>query len=91
MSNSTSIPHFFRFYSGDTVETALARHRHYLWSQLSLKPGMNVLEIGSGYGAAAMELNHFAGVSVVGIDDNSEKALRIQYFPASPVDSQFHR
>lgn len=77
MPDSTAIPHFFRLYSGDTIETALARHRHYLWSQLSLKPGMHVLEIGSGYGAAAMELNHFAGVSVVGIDNNSEKAREI--------------
>jgi cyclopropane fatty-acyl-phospholipid synthase-like methyltransferase len=73
MSNSTTIPHFFRLCRGDTIELALARHRQYLWSQLGLKPGMRVLEIGSGYGTAAMELYNFAGVSVVGIDNNSSK------------------
>lgn len=77
MPDSTAVPHFFRLYRGDTIEMALARHRQYLWSQLSLKPGMHVLEIGSGYGAAAVELNHFAGVSVVGIDNDSNKVHHV--------------
>ncbi|KAG6860733.1 hypothetical protein C0995_008089 [Termitomyces sp. Mi166 len=67
------IPHFFRLYRGDTVEKALARHRQYLWSYLSLKPGMRVLEIGSGFGTAAIELSHYASVSVVGIESDSFK------------------
>ncbi|KAG6893615.1 hypothetical protein C0995_016528, partial [Termitomyces sp. Mi166 len=73
MTDSTPVPHFFRLYRDDTVEKALARHRQYLWSYLFLKPGTNVLEIGSGFGTAAIELSYYAGVTVVGIENDKSK------------------
>ncbi|KAG6918392.1 hypothetical protein DXG01_014793 [Tephrocybe rancida] len=74
MTDPTPVPHFFRLYRGsDTVEKAMTRHRRYLWSYLSLKQGMKILDIGSGFGTAAIDLSHYAGVSVIGIENDSFK------------------
>jgi len=65
--------HFARFHRGDKFESALARHEHYLFGKLKLKPGMRVLEVGCRSGLAAMELVNFAGVNVVGIENDAIK------------------
>ncbi|PBK59727.1 S-adenosyl-L-methionine-dependent methyltransferase [Armillaria solidipes] len=60
--------HFSVLYRGDEYQAAYARHQHYLFSKLNLRPGMRVLEVGCGRGTAVVELANFANVSVVGID-----------------------
>ncbi|SJL07988.1 related to delta(24)-sterol c-methyltransferase (erg6) [Armillaria ostoyae] len=63
--------HFSALYRGDKYQAAYARHQHYLFSKLNLRPGMRVLEVGCGRGTAAVELATFANVSVVGIDSDA--------------------
>lgn len=63
--------HFSALYRGDEHQAAYARHQHYLFSKLNLRPGMRVLEVGCGRGTAAVELATFANVSVVGIDGDA--------------------
>ncbi|TFY81346.1 hypothetical protein EWM64_g2657, partial [Hericium alpestre] len=36
--------HFSRFYPGESFVASLARHEHYLASQMVLRPGMRVLD-----------------------------------------------
>lgn len=65
--------HFCRLFPGDDFSVSLARHEHYLCSRLQLRPGNNVLLIGCGSGDIAFELLNYAGVDVVGIDEDPEK------------------
>ena len=65
--------HFSRIFREDTYSLSLSRHEHYLFSQLDLKPNMKVLEIGCGYGTAALELAELYGVFVTGVDSDPKK------------------
>lgn len=55
------------------MDIALARHEHFLFSKLRLKPGMRVLEVGCRSGTASFELVQFANVNVVGIESDPAK------------------
>ncbi|PCH35373.1 delta-sterol C-methyltransferase [Wolfiporia cocos MD-104 SS10] len=63
--------HFCRFYKGEAFATALARHEHYLAAQMSLRPGMRVLDVGCGIGGPARQVARFADVQVVGVNNNA--------------------
>ena len=65
--------HFCRLFAGDDFHLSLTRHEHYLCSMLGLKPGMSVLNVGSGIGDIAVELVRYADVTVVGVDFNCDK------------------
>ncbi|KAI0942168.1 hypothetical protein AcV7_002676 [Taiwanofungus camphoratus] len=62
--------HFCRFYKGEAFQAGLARHEHYLAAQMSLRPGMKVLDVGCGVGGPAREIARFADVFVVGVNNN---------------------
>ncbi|EAU83718.1 sterol 24-C-methyltransferase [Coprinopsis cinerea okayama7 len=76
MSIARSDFHFSRVYRGDSFAVSLARHEHYLFMRLELKPGMRALEIGCQSGDAAFELAQFSNVTVVGVDSDPEKISR---------------
>lgn len=62
--------HFSRFYKGEAFAASLARHEHYLASQMSLRQGMRVLDVGCGVGGPAREIARFADVNIVGLNNN---------------------
>ena len=65
--------HFCRIFPEDTYPLSVARHEHYLCTRLDLRRGANVLQIGSGTGAVALELARYADVNVVGVEADLEK------------------
>jgi len=62
--------HFSRFYKGEALAASLARHEHYLASQMSLRPGMRVLDVGCGVGGPAREIARFSDARIVGLNNN---------------------
>lgn len=71
--------HFCRFAYGEPFRQALARHEHYLAHVMGLKENMKVLDVGCGVGGPAREIVKFAGVNVVGLNNNDyqiERATR---------------
>ncbi|KAF8814976.1 delta-sterol C-methyltransferase [Phlegmacium glaucopus] len=62
--------HFSRFYKGEAFLASLARHEHYLASQMILRPGMRVLDVGCGVGGPAREIAQFTDARIVGLNNN---------------------
>jgi cyclopropane-fatty-acyl-phospholipid synthase len=61
---------------GNSLEQAQADKKAHIAAKLALKPGMRVLDIGSGWGGMALYLNRVAGVEVLGVT-LSEHQLKI--------------
>lgn len=68
--------HFSRFYRGESFAASLARHEHYLASQMVLRPGMRVLDVGCGVGGPAREIARFSDVTIVGLNNNDFQIQR---------------
>jgi sterol 24-C-methyltransferase len=71
--------HFCRFAYGESFYRAIARHEHYLALKMNLQEGQRVLDVGCGVGGPAREMIKFAGVNVVGLNNNDyqiERALK---------------
>ncbi|CEH18676.1 sterol 24-c-methyltransferase [Ceraceosorus bombacis] len=68
--------HFARYYPGEAFYQAIARHEHYLAFAMHLKPGMRVLDVGCGVGGPAREIARFAGVEIVGLNNNDYQIER---------------
>ncbi|PWN98733.1 putative delta(24)-sterol c-methyltransferase, partial [Tilletiopsis washingtonensis] len=68
--------HFARYYPGEAFYQAIARHEHYLAFAMHLKPGMRVLDVGCGVGGPAREIARFAGVEIVGLNNNAYQVER---------------
>lgn len=64
---------YFRDPERDTLEDAQRNKLIHATAKLRLKPGMSVVEIGSGWGAFAIHLAHDAGVRVVAINVSPEQ------------------
>ena len=62
--------HFSRFYKGEAFLTSLSRHEHYLASQMVLRPGMLVLDVGCGVGGPAREIARFTDAKIIGLNNN---------------------
>ena len=62
--------HFSRFYKGEAFLASLARHEHYLASQMVLRPGMRVLDVGCGVGGPAREIARFTDAQIIGLNNN---------------------
>jgi len=60
----------------NSLEQAQADKKAHIAAKLCLKPGMRVLDIGSGWGGTALYLNRVAGVDVLGIT-LSEEQLKV--------------
>ncbi|WFD00526.1 sterol 24-C-methyltransferase [Malassezia yamatoensis] len=74
--------HFARYFPGEGFNQAIARHEHYLALQMQLRPGMRVLDVGCGVGGPAREIARFAGVNVVGLNNNAYQVERAQRYTA---------
>ncbi|KAF8842443.1 hypothetical protein BDN67DRAFT_1067734 [Paxillus ammoniavirescens] len=72
--------HFSRFYKGEGFAASLARHEHYLAAQMSLRPGMRVLDVGCGVGGPAREIARFADVNIVGLNNNDFQIQRARRY-----------
>ncbi|KAI5778916.1 S-adenosyl-L-methionine-dependent methyltransferase [Geopyxis carbonaria] len=68
--------HFCRFYKGEGFYPAIARHEHYLAHMMGLRDGMKVLDVGCGVGGPAREMTRFAGVNIVGLNNNDYQIER---------------
>ena len=74
--------HFSRFYPGEAFAASLARHEHYLAAQMTLRPGMRVLDVGCGVGGPAREIARFADVNIVGLNNNDFQVGRARKLTA---------
>ncbi|KAI5298057.1 hypothetical protein KEM56_004353, partial [Ascosphaera pollenicola] len=61
---------------------AIARHEHYLAHCMSLSDEQLVLDVGCGVGGPAREMVKFAGVNVVGINNNDYQIERATHYAA---------
>ncbi|KAI0295758.1 delta-sterol C-methyltransferase, partial [Russula brevipes] len=81
--------HFSRFYKGEAFAASLARHEHYLSAQMSLRPGMRVLDVGCGVGGPAREIARFSDAKVVGLNNNDFQIGRARkYTKAAGLEDQ---
>ena len=81
--------HFSRFYKGEAFAASLARHEHYLSAQMSLRPGMRVLDVGCGVGGPAREIARFSDVKIVGLNNNEFQIGRARrYTKAAGLEDQ---
>lgn len=74
--------HFCRYYKGEPFYQAIARHEHYLASQMHMRPKMRVLDVGCGVGGPAREIARFADVEIVGINNNEFQVGRARKYTA---------
>ena len=68
--------HFAPRQRGESFKASLLRHEHFLADRLSLKPGMQVLDVGCGVGGAMVTLTRYSGASFVGINNNAYQIER---------------
>ena len=68
--------HFAPRRRGESFKAALLRHQHFLSDRLSLKPGMQVLDVGCGVGGPMGNLARYSGASFVGINNNAYQIKR---------------
>ena len=68
--------HFAPRRRGESFKASLLRHQHYLADRLSLKPGMQVLDVGCGVGGPMGNLARHSGASFVGINNNAYQIER---------------
>ena len=80
--------HFCRFAYGEGFYQAIARHEHYLAHMMGLRDGMKVLDVGCGVGGPAREIAKFAGVNIIGLNNNDYQIERAQRYAAKEGLSQ---
>jgi len=68
--------HFAPRYRGESFEASLLRHQRFLADKLSLRPGMQVLDVGCGVGGPMGNLARYSGASFVGININAYQIER---------------
>ena len=68
--------HFASRRRGESFQASLLRHERYLADQLSLKPGMQVIDVGCGIGGPMGTLARQYGASFVGINNNAYQIER---------------
>ena len=74
---------------GNGLEQAQADKKAHIAAKLALKPGMRVLDIGSGWGGMALYLHQAAGVDVLGVT-LSEHQLKVARLRAEAADVSDH-
>ncbi len=68
--------HFAPRRRGERFKESLLRHQHYLADRLSLKPGMEVLDVGCGVGGPMGNMARHSGAGFVGINNNAYQIER---------------
>lgn len=74
--------HFAPRFIGESFAASLARHEHFLASRLQLKPGMSVLDVGSGVGGPMRCIARFSGAHVTGLNNNDYQVKRSEILNA---------
>ena len=70
--------HFAPRLRGESFKESLLRHEHFLADQLSLKPGMQVIDLGCGIGGPMRTLARYSGASFVGLNNNAYQIKRAE-------------
>ena len=70
--------HFAPRQRGESFKESLLRHEHFLSDQLSLKPGMQVLDAGCGIGGPMRTMARYSGASFVGLNNNAYQIKRAE-------------
>ena len=68
--------HFAPRRRGESFKASLLRYQRFLADQLSLRPGMQVLDVGCGVGGPLGNLARYSGASFVGININAYQIER---------------
>ena len=68
--------HFAPRRRGEGFKASVLRHQQFLADRLSLKPGMEVLDVGCGVGGPMANLARSSGASFVGINNNAYQIER---------------
>lgn len=68
--------HFAPRHKGEAFDASIARHEYWLASQLGLKSGMKVLDVGCGVGGPMRAIARFSGASIVGVNNNDYQIKR---------------
>ncbi|OAR05907.1 hypothetical protein LLEC1_07021 [Akanthomyces lecanii] len=68
--------HFCRFTHGEPFKQAIARHEHFIATQIGIKRNMKVLDMGCGVGGPARQISSFTGCHVTGININQYQVDR---------------
>ena len=70
--------HFAPRLRGESFKESLLRHEYFLADQLSLKPGMQVIDLGCGIGGPMRTLARYSGASFVGLNNNAYQIKRAE-------------
>lgn len=62
--------HFAPRRRGESFKASIRRHQTFLSDQLSLKPGMQILDVGCGVGGPMASLAQYSGSNFVGLNNN---------------------
>ena len=62
--------HFAPRIPGESFQSSLTRHEHYLALVLGLEPGMVVADLGCGVGGPLLEIVRLSGAKIVGVNSN---------------------
>ena len=68
--------HFASRHRGESFKASLLRYQRFIADRLSLKPGMQVLDVGCGVGGPMGNLARQSGASIVGININAYQIER---------------
>ena len=68
--------HFAPRQRGESFKASMLRHQHFLGDRLSLKPGMQVLDVGCGVGGPMGNLARRYGAGFTGINNNAYQVER---------------
>ncbi|KAG4947778.1 hypothetical protein AAZX31_15G258000 [Glycine max] len=68
--------HFAPRWKGESLRESIKRHEHFLASQLGLKPGQKVLDVGCGIGGPLREISRFSLTSITGLNNNEYQITR---------------
>ncbi|XP_030547406.1 cycloartenol-C-24-methyltransferase-like [Rhodamnia argentea] len=70
--------HVARRWKGESLREGMKRHEHFIASQLALKPGLKVLDVGCGIGGPLREIARFSYTCITGLTDNAYHVKRGQ-------------
>ena len=68
--------HFAPRVPGESFQSLLTRHEHFLAQILGLEPGMVVADLGCGVGGTLLEIVRLSGAKIVGVNSNAYQLER---------------